>query len=611
MDGSRSDWRFAHVDRGADDEAMSVELDDGSRLWLGVWPPYLFLFVDVVDQEIVFQATPGRPPHGDRVVLLLPGRESSAARSVILPSIAANAEFASAQANLRAQKSNGPDGYESTGEFDDNVSANWRSRTGGYSVEARLPLESGLGIGIIDTDQAGSAVRLAGATWQAAPMANALVRELPGLDQFLRPFSGGDNRLRVLDDAGFVLADFGPLDLSAGEQAEGEPSLTERFFRYALRRDDPAYSTLEESPGRIGDPALLSAMAGEGGTGWFGIGARASAVVAAVAPIRRGDELLGSVLLEQVSDPVMTLTNVAMRRLMATTVLVSLVVVALLLGYASYLTFRVGRLARAAESALGPQGEIRASLPGTGAHDAIGVLARSFEDLLGRLRDYTEYLQSLKSKLSHELRTPLAIVATSLDNLEQEAGTDAERAYLARLRHGTTRLESILQAMTAATRVEQAVTQTAVERFDLARVISACVAAYGDVYAGRQFEAALPAEPVFVLGSAELIEQLLDKLVDNAASFAAEGSAIEVSLVPGGGEVALAVINRGPLLPEAMRHRLFDSLVSVRVSGGDRAHLGLGLYIVTLIAKFHGGRVEADNLADGSGVRIGVVLPIA
>jgi signal transduction histidine kinase len=201
--------------------------------------------------------------------------------------------------------------------------------------------------------------------------------------------------------------------------------------------------------------------------------------------------------------------------------------------------------------------------------------------------------------------------ATSLDNLEQETASEAGRTYLARLRHGTTRLESILQAMTAATRVEQAVRQTVIERFDLAAVTASCVAAYGDVYGGRRFEATLPAEPVWVEGSAELIEQLLDKLIDNAVSFAVEDSVIEVRLANSGGEAALAVVNRGPLLPAAMRHQLFDSLVSVRASGGDRAHLGLGLYIVTLIAGFHGGRVEADNLPDGSGVRIGVVLPTA
>jgi two-component system sensor histidine kinase ChvG len=238
-------------------------------------------------------------------------------------------------------------------------------------------------------------------------------------------------------------------------------------------------------------------------------------------------------------------------------------------------------------------------------------LSRSFEDLLGRLRDYTDYLQSLKSKLSHELRTPLAIVATSLDNLEHELDTESGRAYLDRLRHGALRLESILQAMTAATRVEQAITQTVSERFDLRAVMASCVAAYGDVYPGRSFAAELPEGPVPVEGSAELIEQLLDKLIDNAASFAAEGTTIEISLTADGDDVCLAVVNRGPLLPESMRHQLFDSLVSVRAQGGDRPHLGLGLYIVTLIAEFHRGQVGAENLADRSGVRFTVVLPRA
>jgi signal transduction histidine kinase len=38
---------------------------------------------------------------------------------------------------------------------------------------------------------------------------------------------------------------------------------------------------------------------------------------------------------------------------------------------------------------------------------------------------------------------------------------------------------------------------------------------------------------------------------------------------------------------------------------GNGAHLGLGLYIVRLVAEFHGGRVRASNLAKG-GVRFEV-----
>jgi signal transduction histidine kinase len=227
------------------------------------------------------------------------------------------------------------------------------------------------------------------------------------------------------------------------------------------------------------------------------------------------------------------------------------------------------------------------------------------------LRDYTDYLKSLNSKLSHELRTPLAIVSTSVDNLEHETYSGPGKEYLARLRHGAERLESILQAMTAATRVEQAIRQAEIERFDVAEVVASCVSGFGDIYPEHAFESNLPHEPVYIDGSAELIEQMLDKLIDNAAGFAADGTRIEVALEPGSDDVRLSIANQGPLLPETMRHQLFDSLVSVRKTGGDKPHLGLGLYIVTLVAEFHSGTAEAENLEDGSGVRMSVVLPRA
>ena len=79
-----------------------------------------------------------------------------------------------------------------------------------------------------------------------------------------------------------------------------------------------------------------------------------------------------------------------------------------------------------------------------------------------------------------------------------------------------------------------------------------------------------------------------------------------------GTRLRLSVENEGPALPAAMHGRLFDSMVSVRGKQvGDEPHLGLGLYIVRLIAEFHGGIVRADNRADGRGVVIAVVLPEA
>jgi signal transduction histidine kinase len=414
----------------------------------------------------------------------------------------------------------------------------------------------------------------------------------------------------VLDAQGWVLADSGPLDLAPVADPDTRPSLIERFFRSILRREDPEYAeTLLATPGRIQDPALLRALDGENGHAWYRRGTDVSAIVAASVPIDPNNPGRGAVVIEQASDSILSVANQEMLRLITTTIVVSLVAAAALLAYASLLSFRVRRLARAAETALGPRGEISIRLPGAKASDEIGDLSRSFQDLLGRLRDYTDYLQSLKSKLSHELRTPLAIVATSVDNLEHEISSEAGAAYLTRLRQGATRLESILQAMTAATRVGQAINQSEFERVDLTAVVGTCLSSYRDVYPTQKFSQQLPQHALFTEGSADLIAQLFDKLIDNAVGFAAEGTAIEVSLTASQKRARLEVVNRGPLLPEAMRHQLFDSLVSVRESGGDKPHLGLGLYIVMLIAEFHRGQVAAENLADGSGVSFVVELP--
>jgi two-component system sensor histidine kinase ChvG len=275
------------------------------------------------------------------------------------------------------------------------------------------------------------------------------------------------------------------------------------------------------------------------------------------------------------------------------------------------LSFRVRRLARAAETALSPQGEIMAALPGQRARDELGDLSRSFTDLLSRLREYTDYLRTLKGKLAHELRTPLAVVSTSLDNIDREQDGADLAPYLTRIREGSNRLNGIIDAMSEATAIELAVADFAPEPFELDSVIESCVGAYRDVYPERAFRLTNRAQRSTVTGSPDLVAQMLDKLIDNAVSFSDRGSTIDVAIESRQDEIALSVANRGPLLPSTMRSQLFDSLVSIRKSGGERRHLGLGLYIAALIARAHRGRIDGDNLEDGSGVVFCVSLPLA
>jgi signal transduction histidine kinase len=100
--------------------------------------------------------------------------------------------------------------------------------------------------------------------------------------------------------------------------------------------------------------------------------------------------------------------------------------------------------------------------------------------------------------------------------------------------------------------------------------------------------------------------------VENAVDFARGGAPVRVSLEDAGGIAALTVSNKGPLLPEKMRTRLFESMISMRqATGAATPHLGIGLYVARLIAEFHGGTIGASNLPAGDGVAVGVRIPLA
>jgi signal transduction histidine kinase len=55
---------------------------------------------------------------------------------------------------------------------------------------------------------------------------------------------------------------------------------------------------------------------------------------------------------------------------------------------------------------------------------------------------------------------------------------------------------------------------------------------------------------------------------------------------------------------------LFNSLVSLRDKSSSGSHLGLGLFIVRLVAQAHGGLATARNLPANGGVEFSLKLPL-
>jgi signal transduction histidine kinase len=349
-----------------------------------------------------------------------------------------------------------------------------------------------------------------------------------------------------------------------------------------------------------------------------------SVIVAAAAPIfsTDGKRVIGVIQLAQTADRWLTLRDRALTRLLNLTLFVTLFAVAAAFWFAGRMTLRISRLGAAAETALSREGSLSRALPEADAKDELGDLSRSFSSLLGRLDEYTGYLRTLAGKLAHEIRTPNTIIRSSLENLESEAANAAHdgvasgglgetaKIYIARAREGSERLGAILTAMGAATRVEEAIRHSERQRFDLAALVREAVGAYATGFPHRRFTCEAPADPLHITGAPELIVQMLDKLIDNAVDFSPDGATILVVVRAIDGQVELSVANPGPPLPPEAAAKLFESLWQSRSDGDKRPHFGLGLYIVRLIAEFHGGSATAANLPDDSGAVFTVRLAV-
>lgn len=600
IDGYGDDWReLGEIERIFSDREGRFQL----RLTLARSRQWLYLLADVRDPS---QVTP------------VP-TDTSLARSDHVAVLVGDRTLA------LACDGSGPARFSGLPETQGAGLATCELGAGSYRIEARLPLswlttaaadrvsvpdasiEERLGVVAYDIPVRGADLPRAligtmqGARPVQVPVLNTGV-ELGGLARLL----AHGVRARVLGPEGRVLASSG--ELSAGT-ASNQPLNFRRWLRATVYRTllAPPFGSPEDYRSDLqvlATPEVQRALDGESTTGWRAAGSQLSVILSAAVPLGPNGSF-GALLLEQPSDALLVWTNRGLGGLILGGFVTVLVASAVLFGYAGYLSFRIRKLRTAVDNALGPEGRLQGNFPRSAARDDVGELSRAFARLLEQLREYNEYLRTLASKLSHELATPLAMVKGSIENLEHEQLPDSARTYAERARQGITRLGATLRAMSEASRIERAIDQADGEPFDLRAFVTGALAAYRDIAAARdrKLECEVPAQAVPFFGAPELLYQALDKLIDNALGFAPPGTPIRVRLaLADAGGVVLAVVNQGPELPSRMQDQLFQSMVSVRDSRDQATHLGLGLYIVRLVAELHGGAALAANLPGGAGV---------
>lgn len=331
--------------------------------------------------------------------------------------------------------------------------------------------------------------------------------------------------------------------------------------------------------------------------------------VMAAYPIRSQNETLGAVTIESDINQILSFQQSALRHIVFVSGLTLLFILVVTVGFSARLAYRIRRLRREAAGAIDEYGRLtRTSLEAeVHAGDEIGDLARAIDSMLTRLKEHSAFVERMPRTLRHEVNNPLNTLSTSLENLGQ-AETKAEREEcINSAQRGVQRIGAIVQNLADASNLEDALRSEEREPFDIQGLLKSYVE---NLNRGRDtplFVYSGVRDPAMVSGSDIHIEQMMDKIVDNAIDFHRPNSQIKIQLEAFENLVRITVGNRGPTLGESA-HLMFERLVSRR-SSKSTSHFGLGLYIVRVIAEYHGGNVKAFNLRDQSGVLITVQLP--
>ncbi len=499
----------------------------------------------------------------------------------------------------------------------------------GYNIELRFPLSMlgnklGFAIEDWDTNKVEPQLMSTSNILNPSDIGSVLVPS-PEINRILKGMGHSGSRIWVVDNHHRVLAQSGSIHHADGVWADGitdKPAATwwQRFeknylhplyYKVLTRPENEFLDTLHDVAAMQGTH-IAKALSGSPASSWRLTPDNKAVILSAAYPIWIKDKVIGAVIAEETTNGVRTLRNKSLEKLFNVILAVMLIGTVTLFFFASRISSRIRRLRDTAEQAIDAQGRVTGTINYSDSNDEIGDLSRSFANIVSRLGGYTNYLETMSSRLSHELRTPVAVVRSSLENLQMQPQSELSQKYLDRASEGVERLGKIITTMSEATRLEQSIQSNEPELFDLQKVITGCMQGYQLTYPHHAFKLDIYNNPMPMLGAPEFIAQLLDKLINNALEFNLDDHAISITLQKDDNNAVLAVKNKGPLLPEGLVEHIFDSMVSVRSQQlQQQPHLGLGLYIARLVCEYHKGSVTALNNQQNDGVEFIVRLPLS
>ena len=228
-----------------------------------------------------------------------------------------------------------------------------------------------------------------------------------------------------------------------------------------------------------------------------------------------------------------------------------------------------------------------------------------------KLRAENSKLQLFINIAAHELKTPIMPIIGYSEILQEDIG---ERKEIRAIIYNAKRLDQLAGNILEGAKIENQTLQLDKGEFNLKDILTDIIDDFNNLLAikeSKDVELRYKPKDILVVADKFRVGSVVSNLLNNAIKFTTKGE-ITISTTElnnnndRSGEIQVSIKDTGTGLSPAIVSNLFSKFISTD-SGGT----GLGLFVSRNIVEAHGGRIWAENNADGKGATFSFIIPKA
>lgn len=221
-------------------------------------------------------------------------------------------------------------------------------------------------------------------------------------------------------------------------------------------------------------------------------------------------------------------------------------------------------------------------------------LTDAFNQMFERLEQSFEAEKRFTADASHELRTPVSIIKGACEYAEKFDESPEERAEtMAMIYRQALRMSGLITQLLSMTRLDQGTEGAVLEEMDLSALVRTICS---DQACPPERLSVEVEDGLTIQGSAPLLTQLLQNLIDNGFKYGRKDGQVWVSARREGDEIQLSVRDNGIGIAKEQQDKIWKRFYQVDPARANASGAGLGLSMVQKIAQAHGGYMTVDSV---------------